>query len=449
VSRVGLVVLVILLAAAISLLAWLGRLPPPPPSAPPAEPLITAFAEDAVREIDIDCGGTAVTLARGGSPDWRITRPFEAEADLRQVETLIGSLRDARVKKVVGVDGGQLQSFGLSPAACAVRLSFEPASAPVTIRLGRSSPVGSERYAAADDARVVLTDGNLFGVVAGDAEGFREKRLFPVESDAITRIALDRPDGRVVLARSGSAWRLEAPSPDAASASACEGLARAISEIEIVDPDTVRVPVNIEPGRRLRLEVATRENDAGRVAFVAAAGINGRRLGWREGAALAGLIDESALGELLRPAESMRERRIASFSSPDVRRITLEQGGTSLRIARAGEASPWSGTAGAVTFAVDGHRVDEVLDRWRVLTASGFAPAAPKSERTGTLSIEGESATLASFTWGPLGADLWLTTPSRPGVIFQVDADSFGPIPANASDWARPSDAGAKAEGAS
>jgi hypothetical protein len=449
VSRVGLVVLIVLLAAAISLLVWLGRSPAPIPVAPPDERLLREFAEDAVRKIEIDCGGSAVTLARGASPGWRITRPFEAEADLRQVGALIASLREARITKVIGSDGGHPDAFGLSPPACTVRVDFAPAQAPATIRLGRSSPVGSERYAAADDARVVLTDGNLFGVVARDASGFREKRLFPVAPGAMTRIALERPDGRIVIARSGAAWRLEAPYPDAASAAACEGLARAVSEIEIAEPDTVPVPRDIRPERRLRLEVATGEHDAGSVAIVAAAGINGKRLGWREGAARAGLIDESALGELLRPAESMRERRIASFSTPDVRRLTIEQGGTSLRIARGGEASPWSGSAGTVTFAVDGLRVDELLNQWRALTASGFAPADTKSQRTGTASIEGESAPLASFTWGPSGADLWLTTPARPGVVFQVDANSFGPIPATPSDWAHPPDSAAKAKGGS
>jgi len=59
-------------------------------------------------------------------------------------------------------------------------------------------------------------------------------------------------------------------------------------------------------------------------------------------------------------------------------------------------------------------------------------------------------------TWGPLdrpkettGGELWLTTPTRPGVVFRMDAANFGPIPALAADWAQSSIPGAKAQGGS
>lgn len=455
-SRGGLLVLIALLAAAIAAVVWLGRTTAPQETAEPAEALVKAFAVDAVHDIDLACADAAVTLVREGSRGWNITKPFDAEADLRRVDALIASLHDARVKKVIAAEGAHLQAFGLAPAACTVHLGFAPAAPAVTLRLGRASPVGSERYATVDDSRVVLTDGNVYGVVASGADTFREKRLFPLEPDAVTRIAVDRPDGRIVLSSSGGAWRIESPSPDAAASSACEGLARALAAVEFAGPDAVPVPTAVQPARLLRLEVATGDKEPAMVAFVAAAGINGKRVGWRAGAKRAGLIDESALGELLRAPESFRDRRIVSFSTPDVRRVTVDRGGTPVLIARAGEASPWTGSEGAVNFPVDGHRVDELLDRLRGLTASGFAPDLPKSKAKGSLVIEGQAGVLARVTWGALerpkdagGEEVWLTTPARPGIVFRMEAANFGLIPEERSDWTQPSNPPAQPAGGS
>jgi hypothetical protein len=144
----------------------------------------------------------------------------------------------------------------------------------------------------------------------------------------------------------------------------------------------------------------------------------------------------------MHPPDSFRDPRIVSFSSPDVRRLTVSRDGTPVLITRTGEASPWSGSAGAVNFPVDGHRVEELLDRLRGLTASGFAPDLPKSKASGTVVIEGEAGVLARVMWGALerpkdaiGEEVWLTTPARPGVVFRMKAASFGSIPVEPADW--------------
>jgi hypothetical protein len=126
--------------------------------------------------------------------------------------------------------------------------------------------------------------------------------------------------------------------------------------------------------------------------------------------------------------------------------VTIERGGATLRIVRAGEATPWSGSQGEVDIPVDGRRVEDLLDRLRGLTASGFESGPPKTAATGTIAVDGESSSLARVTWGLLepsttaeGDRIWLTTPARPGVFFHMGASSFGLIPAQAADLALPS----------
>jgi hypothetical protein len=456
VSRNGLLLLIILLAAVVAVLVWLGRGGEGAVASGPDAPLVAAFAGETLREIALDCNGTTVTLTRGTAQSWRVTRPFEAEADTRRVDELVASLRDARVRKVIEDKGGARDPYGLGSGACTVRLDLGPDRPAVALRVGRSSPVGTGRYAATDDVRVVLTDGSVFGAVSRGPDAFREKRLFPVDPETITRVVLDRPDGPLVVAREGETWRVVAPYDDAAAPGPCTGLARAVAGIEVVVPDAVAAPTNTLPARRLRLALTTTGEGPERVAFVAAAGIVGKRLAWRDGARFAGLVDESAVGELTQEASSFRDPRITSFSLPDVRRLTIERGGTSLRIERPGEAMPWTGSAGSDAFPVDPARVDDLLRRLRGLSSSEFESARPASAPTGTLSIDGETALLARIVWGPLGRspdadgeEVWLTTPARPDVVFRVSAARFGPIPEAASDLAPSSHPEAKGGGRS
>jgi hypothetical protein len=443
VSLRGLLVLLGLLAAVVAALFWLGRKPEPTESAPVDTPLVRAFAEDAVREIDLACAGADVTLRKETSAGWRITRPIEAEADPRRVHEVVAALQQARVRRVIADKSTELGAFGLSPAACTVTVGFAAGTPALRLRLGRGSPVGTERYAAGEDARVVFTEASLYGAVSRGVEGFREKRLVPVESEAITRIALDRPDGRLVVASSGGVWHVESPIRDLASSGACGALARTVSSIELAGPASVRPPVDAQSSRRIRLEVTTGGGGAPIRAFVAAAGIGGTRLGWREGGSAAGLVEESAAKELERPTESFRDPRIAPFFGPDVRRLTIERGATTLRIVRSKEPSSWSGSQGSTPFPVDGPRVGDLLDRLSGLSGVGFETAAPATQATGTIAVDGEHGELARFQFGPLapvpGSDvesLWITTPARPGVVFRIHATSFGPIPAKAEDLA-------------
>jgi len=443
VSLRGLLVLIGLLAAVVAALYWVGRSAPPQETNPSDAPLVKAFAEEAVHRIDLACVDAEVTLEKAGSAGWRIIKPLEAEADPRRVHDVVTALQDARVRKVIADKAADPAAFGLAPAACTVHVEFAAGTPALTLRLGRSSPVGTERYAAGEDARVVFTDASLYGVVARGPEAFREKRLFPVDPETITRIALDRPDGRLVMASAQGLWHLESPIRDLASSAACAGLARAVTSIELQAPGPVAPPIDAHSDRRIRVEVTTPGGAAPLVAFVATAGIGGKRLGWREGRPLGGLVEESAAKELERTSESFRDPRIAPFFSPDVRRLTIDRGGTQLRIVRAKEPSSWSGSEGSTVFPVDGARVEALLDRLSGLSGAGYETAPPATKATGTIGVDGERGELARWTFGPLarapGVDvesLWITTPARPGVVFRIQASSFGPIPSKAADLA-------------
>jgi len=443
VSLRGLLALILLLAGAIGALYWLDHKKKPAAALPTDAPLVHAFTEDAVKGIELACEGAVVTVRRT-SGGFALERPFAAEADRRRVHELVAALQDARVRKVIEEKAADLSAYGLSPPTCAVKVELDAGAPPIALNFGRSSPVGTERYAAAGDARVVFADGSLYSVVSRGSEALREKRLFPVEPDAITRIAIERPDGTLILEKKQDAWTLVAPFADAASSSSADALARAIASMEVTDAATTQAPSVVQPGRRIKITIGTKDGAAPRSADVAVLGIEGKRLAWREGGGLAGLLAEPAAAELARPVDSYREMHIASFSVPDVRSITVDRGAVHLRLTRDAEGKPWTGLDGAAPFTPDDGRVVTLLDRLRSVTASGIAGQPPASAATATVTIGAPAGELARLSYGPLprmdGADgetLWVTTPARPGVVFTIPAASLGPIPARASDLAK------------
>ena len=439
----GLLVLIALFAAAVGALVWLDHKGAARSVESPDEPLLKAFTEDSLTTIDIACEGVTITLQHGAAHGWRVAAPFAAEADPRRVHELIAALQDARVRKVISKGTADLSGFGLQPAACTARLAFGNGQAPATLRLGRSSPVGTERYAAADDARVVFSDGSLYTVLARDAETLRDKRLFPVEAETITRVEIDQPGGGLALVRMDDAWRVLRPIADAASASACASLTRALTALEVTHAATTQAPSAVRPERCIKISVTATTTPAPIVAYVAAAGVAGERLSWREGGSLAGLLTEAAASELSRDPETFRDQRVALFSVPDVRGVTLDRGDAHLRISRTAGSSTWTGLSGTSPIPVDESRVSVLLDRLRALSSSGFVATAP-GPASGTIVVSGEKGELAHLTYGPLppaaGTNeelLWLRTRARPGVVFKVSAASLGPIPARAADLAK------------
>jgi hypothetical protein len=346
------------------------------------------------------------------------------------VNELVAALQDARIRKQIASGTTDLATFGLAPAACTVRLDLGAKAPASTVRIGRNSPVGSERYAATDDGRIVFTDASLYSAVSRGAETFREKRLVPLESADVARISLRRPSELLTLSMKDGACRVLAPVVDAGLSAACEDLARAVTSVELAEPFAPRPSVDGDDKHTIRIEVEPKGGKSPIVAFIAATGIGGRRLAFRDGAKLAGLVDDSAARELERPADSFRDSHVVSFSTPDVRGLTLSRGPTVLRIVRAGEASPWTGTEGTSKIPVDATKVATLLDSLRGLTASGFGAATSATEPAATITVSGEHAELARLTFG---AD-WITTPARPGTVFRVEANSLSAFPKTAGD---------------
>ena len=434
----GLLVLLVLLAAVAFALFRLRGAKEETEAQAEETPLIAAFDDAKVRSITTGCDDAAYVLRRAGAESWVLEGPKVSEADPREVARLLDVLRGARVHKVIAGAGAGDAGFGLAPERCSVRLEIEGEPAGRRLAIGATSPVGYERYARGADGSVVFVDGSLYTAIARPPDAFRERRLLPLDPSSVSRLVIERPAGRVVLARAGSAWRLEEPVQDAADRVEAERAVEAATSLEIEHGVAPRQPVDAAPSRRIALRANAH------TAYVAAAGVEGKRLAWRKGGDTIGLVPESSLADLDRPASAFRDRQVLSFSTPDVRRVVVTRGGAALALARASEKDPWTGQDGAEPQApVDGTRVTALLDRLRGVRATAVEDGAPPTAPTGTVVVSGAPGEIARATWGPLSPGdgeeaVWVTIPGRAGVYFRVPASSFGPMPSGRKDLAAP-----------
>jgi len=451
----GLLVLVVLLGVAIAVVVFVDRVPREEKKAETLDTLVPLKLE-AVSALERERGGELLRLERDGQSAWRVARPVAAEADPRQVKALYEMALGARIRRVVEEKATDLNPFGLDSPA--LRLRFFPkdeSAAAVEIAVGRSSPVGTGRYAGTAAGKVLLVDGLAGGTLDQDAGSFVEKRLFPAEPDEIRSISLEHGAGRLSLVRDGAEWRLEAPVADAADSASVETLTRSLGQLAfsrlLEEPEALTARAGLSrPAVRARLEGSAAH--PAMEASIAATGPGEDRYACRENGRC-GVVAASALRDLERPADDYRDRRLMTAAAGEIREIDLKSGAGELRVVRTGtgeDAASWSVQEGkAEALSADPARVEALLDRLGWLRASSFEDPSHVPSLGVSLVLTGEKGELGRLEFSseasqfpakegePAQRRLYARSSWRPGILFTVPADGLGSLPRSAADLTR------------
>lgn len=387
VSLRGLLVLLIVLGVVLGYAVWYDR-PSKDPQDQQAErkPLLQVEAAT-IRAVELDHGPVAVRLERASTDTWKMTRPEIAEADPRTVLSLIRAVADTRIEQVVAT-AGDPSAYGLDTPHYTLRLFGEDATKPVTtVRVGRASPIGVERYGSVGDGgRVLLVDGTVVNALDRDAPHFRERRLVPLDPERVRRLVVRRAGDTLVLERSGESWSLLEPVRDRADDLAADGLLRQVTEASVS-----RFAEAGESGQArkaltraaVRLEVSAQGAPESPAVTIASSGEGEERWASRGtslagGPPLLGPVPRDLLDVLHRPADEFRDRGVTSFSDSDVRELRFIQAGNprsggSVRLARGDAGRAWRVQVGSGPERdAQQDPAAEVLDRVRMLRASSF-----------------------------------------------------------------------------
>jgi hypothetical protein len=338
---------VALVLAAVAMAAWLSvRTRPAASEGRVLRQALFASGEIPVEQVDrleLERPGAPTLVFARDADGWAQTMPFAHPADaaaLRMVIDALASLESTRAVDPATLDPEARMALGLDPARARVTVAWPGGTR--TVVLGRRTVAGRAWARVDGRAEAASVDSGLHAVaLEDDPRQWRSSRLHDAASADVARLELrygPAPGQQLVIARTGGAWRSEAPFATRIDAEAVRGyldaLLRAEADAFVADePKDLAAFGPASPERSVRLLASG--GDSPQVGLVevgvpAAEGAQ-ERFGRIDGRPAVVQLGPRALAALFPPPAFFIDPRGCAAVPADVRRIefTPPNGGTS------------------------------------------------------------------------------------------------------------------------
>ena len=178
-------------------------------------------------------GGDAVDSLAVTASEWRLVAPLEARADAAAVDRLVDSLvsleRERTLEEVDLADVGLEEPRG--------RVTLETAAGRSELRVGGEVPASSSMVVAVGDRdEAYVVPAFLWDDLTREPEEWRSREVFPGDRGDVERLAVTPAAGaRLVLARRGDEFWLEAPWADRADEGRVNRLFGELEQLRVED----------------------------------------------------------------------------------------------------------------------------------------------------------------------------------------------------------------------
>ncbi len=177
-----------------------------------AKVLFQLESED-IERITLERGEETIAITRiaedKSDNTWTITAPVETAADDYNVNRISSLLPHLKYTRIMEEDAENPGAFGLDPPA--LTISWETEDRRGSLCVGEESPIDKDFYAKEEDEnRVFLITAAYKDTLGMDLYDLRDKRLFTLTSDRVTRFSYQGPSGSWTFTKSGeTTWALE------------------------------------------------------------------------------------------------------------------------------------------------------------------------------------------------------------------------------------------------
>jgi len=174
--------------------------------------LVLAFSQDNVQGIDLLHGTDRISLVRTDSA-WAITMPHAVVADEASVQQLLNHLRGLSVRQFTADVATDLDKYGLAAPMATVSLRGSGSNALVQLLVGALDASNRVRFVKrADEPFVYGVDTNIVSWLPANYLVLRSRIITDVKADDITKLAIEKKTGKVVLQRGmDRKWKLVEP----------------------------------------------------------------------------------------------------------------------------------------------------------------------------------------------------------------------------------------------
>lgn len=155
------------------------------------------FEESDITGLSLKTEAGQISMVRDPR-GWNLTAPLQAEADSREVQSMVRALVTGKVTRVVEDKAITLSPFGLQNPVTVVTVSA--ADKQETFSIGDSGPLSSTLYVLrGSDNKVLLTDLAPKDFINKSLMTFRRKDLLRFAQSDVERIRLTYPSREIVL----------------------------------------------------------------------------------------------------------------------------------------------------------------------------------------------------------------------------------------------------------
>ncbi len=173
--------------------------------------------------VEVQRGADKPFTLKHEAGNWKITAPFQAEADMGAVNPLAGALAAVKAERYVAHAPVNLVEYGLDKPAVRIKFTLtehkfnKPGDEPKdetkerTLLIGKPEADGkTSRFAKLEGdpiAAVFVINDALFKDVDKPALALLNKKLLSVPSSTVTKVELTGPDGPLTLQKAGNDWK--------------------------------------------------------------------------------------------------------------------------------------------------------------------------------------------------------------------------------------------------
>lgn len=207
---------------------------------------VLTVEEQAITSLTFKTDREELVLERTPDKGWALIKPIRAEADTREVQSLIRAIVLGSVHRVVEENPTALAPFGLDNPVAAV--TIKGGSAEDTLLIGDTGPLSSTLYVLrTSDHALLLTDLAPKDFVNKSLMTFRKKDILHIPSGEVDRIRLTYPTTEIVLYRVSDKpkprWKIRYPVEAEADLNEVRMLLFRLEDLKamsIVDPGPAR-----------------------------------------------------------------------------------------------------------------------------------------------------------------------------------------------------------------
>lgn len=207
---------------------------------------VLTVEEQAITSLTFKTDREELVLERTPDKGWALIKPIRAEADPRELQSLIRAIVLGSVHRVVEENPTALAPFGLDKPVAAV--TIKGGSAEDTLLIGDTGPLSSTLYVLrTSDHALLLTDLAPKDFVNKSLMTFRKKDILHIPSGEVDRIRLTYPTTEIVLYRVSDKpkprWKIRYPVEAEADLNEVRMLLFRLEDLKamsIVDPGPAR-----------------------------------------------------------------------------------------------------------------------------------------------------------------------------------------------------------------